>query len=70
MPKRLPPSSRPISVTVNGRPYRGKYVVAGGMITVTALGQSETTQTGRMPVDDLARHILFGIVHLWTHMPA
>jgi hypothetical protein len=63
------PKPNRVSVTVNGRPYRGTYVVRGDMITVTALGQSETTQTGRMPVDDLARHILLGIVHLWTPMP-
>jgi hypothetical protein len=40
------------------------------MITVSALGQSETTQIGRMPVKYLARLILSGIVHLWTAMPA
>ena len=61
--------SRPVSIMVGSRVYRGKYVVRGGMITVTALGQSETTQTGRMPVDDLARHLLLGMVHLWTPMP-
>ena len=61
--------SRPVSIMVGAGVYRGKYVVRGGMITVTALGQSETTQTGRMPVDDLARHLLLGMVHLWTPMP-
>ena len=45
---------------VNGRPYRGTYVVVGSTITVSALGQSETTQIGRMPVEDLARLILWG----------
>jgi hypothetical protein len=39
------------------------------MVTVSALGQSETTQIGRMPVEDLARLILSAIVHLWTPMP-
>ena len=65
-----PPARRPVSVTVNGRPYRGTYVVVGSTITVSALGQSETTQVGRMPVEDLARLILLGLVHLWTPMPA
>jgi hypothetical protein len=40
------------------------------MITVAALGQTETTQIGRIPVEDLAKLILSGIVHLWTPMPA
>jgi hypothetical protein len=70
MQSKPPPVPRPVSVTVKGRPYRGKYVVNGGMITVSALGKSETTQIGRMPVEDLARLILSGIVHLWTPMPA
>ena len=65
-----PPARRPVSVTVNGRPYRGTYVVVGSTITVSALGQSETTQIGRMPIEDLARLLLAGIVHLWTPMPA
>jgi hypothetical protein len=65
-----PPARHTISMTVNGRPYRGTYVVVGNTITVSALGQSETTQIGRMPVEDLARLILAGIVHLWTPMPA
>ena len=43
-------ASRPVSIMVSSRVYRGKYVVRGGMIMVTALGQSETTQTGRMSV--------------------
>jgi hypothetical protein len=64
------PARRQVSVTVNGRPYRGTYVVVGSTITVSALGQSEATQVGRMPVEDLARLILTGIVHLWTPMPA
>ena len=64
------PVPHPVSVTVNSRLYRGTYVVVGGMITVSALGQSETTQIGRMPVEDLARLILTGIVHLWTPLPA
>ena len=65
-----PPVRRPVYVTVNGRPYRGTYVVVGSTITVSALGQSEATQIGRMPVEDLAKLILMGIVHLWTPMPA
>jgi hypothetical protein len=65
-----PPARRPVFVTVSGRLYRGTYVVVGSTITVSALGQSETTQIGRMPVEDLARLILAGIVHLWTPMPA
>jgi hypothetical protein len=69
MQSKPPPVPQPVSVTVNGRPYRGKYVVNGSMITVSALGQSETAQIGRMPVEDLARLILSGIVHLWTPMP-
>jgi hypothetical protein len=69
MQNQPPPTPRRLSVTVNGRPYRGTYLVRGDMITVTALGQSETTQIGHMPVEDLARHILSGIVRLWTHMP-
>ena len=70
MPSKPPADRRPVSVTVNGRPYRGTYVVVGSTITVSALGQSETTHIGRMPVEDLARHLLAGIVHLWTPMPA
>jgi hypothetical protein len=69
MPRKSPAASRSVSVTVNGRPYRGTYVVAGSTITVSALGQSETTQIGRMPVEGLARLILRGIVHLWTPIP-
>ena len=64
-----PPVRRPVYVTVNGRPYRGTYVVVGSTITVSALGQSEATQIGRMPVEDLAKLILTGITHLWTPMP-
>ena len=64
------PARRPVSVTVNSRLYRGTYVVVGSVITVSALGQSESTQIGRMPVEDLARLILIGIVHTWTPMPA
>ena len=64
------PVPHPISVTVNSRLYRGTYVVVGGMITVSALGQSETTQIGRMPIEDVARLLLAGIAHLWTPMPA
>jgi hypothetical protein len=64
-----PPTRRPVSITVNGRPYRGAYIVVGSTITVSALGQSETTQVGRMPVEDLARLILAGLTHLWTSMP-
>jgi hypothetical protein len=69
MPSKTP-ARREVSVTVDGRPYRGTYVVVGSTITVSALGQSETTQIGRMPVEDLARLILTGIVHLWTPLPA
>jgi hypothetical protein len=65
-----PPVRHPVYVTVNGRPYRGTYVVVGSTITVSALGQSEATQIGRMPVEDLAKLILMGIVHLWTPLPA
>ena len=54
MPSTPAPARRPVSVTVNGRLYRGTYVVVGSTITVSALGQSETTQIGRMPVEDLA----------------
>ena len=64
-----PPTRRPVSITVNGRPYRGTYIVVGSTITVSALGQSETTEVGRMPVEDLARLILAGLAHLWTSMP-
>jgi hypothetical protein len=32
------PARRRVSVTVNGRPYRGTYVVVGSTITVSALG--------------------------------
>ena len=70
MPSTPAPARRPVSITVNGRLYRGTYVVVGSTITVSALGQSETTQSGSMPVEDLARHILTGIVHTWTPMPA
>jgi hypothetical protein len=69
MPRKSPAAPRSLSVTVNGRSY-GTYVVAGSSITVLALGQCETTQIGRMPVEDLARLILRGIVHLWTPIPA
>ena len=69
MPSTPAPARRPVSITVNGRLYRGTYVVVGSTITVSALGQSETTQSGSMPVEDLARHILTGIVHTWTPMP-
>ena len=48
---------RPVSITINGRLYRGTYAVVGSTITVSALGQSETTQTGHMPVEDLAKVI-------------
>jgi hypothetical protein len=70
MQDELPRASRPISVTIGGRPYRGTYVVVGNSITVSALGQSETTQMGRLPADELARLILLGMVHLWTHTSA
>ena len=69
MPSTPAPARRPISVTVNGRLYRGTYLVVGSTITVSALGQSETTQIDRMPVEDLARHIPMGIVHLWCPLP-
>ena len=48
MPSTPAPARRPVSVTVNGRLYRGTYVVVGSTITVWALGQSETTQSGSM----------------------
>jgi hypothetical protein len=70
MPSTPAPVRRPVSVTFNGRLYRGTYVVVGSTITVSALGQSETTQIDRTPVEDLAKLILVGIVHLWTPMPA
>jgi hypothetical protein len=70
MPSTPVPAQRPVSVTVNNRLYRDTYVIVGGMITVSALGQSETTQIDRTPVEDLAKLILVGIVHLWTPMPA
>jgi hypothetical protein len=70
MASKPPPARHSVSVTVNSRLYRGTYVIVGGTITVSALGQSETTQVGHMPVDDLAKLILTGIVHLWTPMPA
>ena len=69
MPSTPAPARCPVSVIVNGRLYRGADVVVGSTITVSALGQSETTQIGRMPVEDLARHILMGIVHLWCPLP-
>ena len=66
-----PPARHSVSVTIkNSRLYRGTYVIVGGTITVLALGQSETTQIGRMPVEDLARLILRGIAHLWIPLPA
>jgi hypothetical protein len=69
MPSTPVPARHPVSVTVNGRLYRGIYVVVGSTITVSALGQRETAQIGHMPVEDLARLILTGIVHTWTPMP-
>ena len=65
-----PPARHSVSVTINSRLYRGTYVIVGGTITVLALGQSETTQIGRMPVEDLARLILREIAHLWIPLPA
>lgn len=70
MPSTPAPARRPVSVTVNSRLYRGTYVVVGDMMTVSALGQRESTQIGRMPIEDLARLILTGIVHTWIPMPA
>ena len=39
MPSTPVPARLPVSVTVNGRLYRGIYVVVGSTITVSALGQ-------------------------------
>ena len=69
MQNQPPLTPRRFSVTSTAGLTVAHISVRGDMITVMALGQSETTQIGHMPVEDLARHILSGIVRLWTHKP-
>jgi hypothetical protein len=41
MTNKPPPAPRPVSIALDGRHYRGNYVVEQGMITVSALGPTE-----------------------------
>lgn len=55
--------SLPVSVELNGKTYNGTYTVARGMITVTSVWGTKTTQVGNMPVEMLAKMLLSEIVH-------
>jgi hypothetical protein len=70
MQNRPPFIPRPISIAVNGRPYCGNYVVEAGMITIAALGQTETAPVGRLSAEDQARRMLAAIVRSRTTPPA
>jgi hypothetical protein len=70
MQNRPPFIPRPVSIAVAGRRYCGNYVVEAGMITVAALGQTETMPVGRLSAEDQARRMLAEIVRNRTSTSA
>jgi hypothetical protein len=63
MPRsKTPPTSEPITVTVNGKDHTGSFYVERGMLTVRyALDQKEA-QVGGMQPEPLARMIMREII--------
>ena len=68
--KRPAPIPCPVSIEIGGSHYTGKYVVDGKLITASAYGHSEPTQIGGLPIEELAKMILAGIIRKRTPPPA
>ena len=55
-----PPVRRPVCVTVNGRPYRGTYVVVGSTITVSALRRLAACRSRISPSSSSSGSSIYG----------
>jgi hypothetical protein len=60
--RRETPMSNPITIEVNGQSVNGRYTVRGGMITVSTIHGSKTTQVGNMNTEALAKMLLRELV--------
>ncbi|MCY1369854.1 hypothetical protein D9M68_977530 [compost metagenome] len=54
--------TNPVSIELNGRTYSGRYRVEKGIITVSTMSGSKSTQLGRLPEEALARMLLRELV--------
>jgi hypothetical protein len=51
-----------IAIVRAGQPYTGRYTVAKGIVTVTGIGGTKTTQLGSSKPKELAERLLSEIV--------
>ena len=62
MPMYPTPSRQSVSINLDGKVHNGTYWVAGKIITVTNGKMANSTQTGKVEPESLAKQMLLDLV--------
>lgn len=52
-----------INMSINGKPYSGRFEVSGGVVTVRSAYGRKSTQVGSLPAVKVAELLLSELVH-------